>query len=202
MTFQKGKTNPRTEAMTAAKAKVIALVSEGWAPHKAMAEVGKQPDTIRIWMMRDKKFASDLVEAKEDAKNNSLRSLGIAKEDISFPQFSEMFLGQKVFPHHQDWVDLLEGREPSWLHESMIYEKGDPNRLLVNVPPEHAKSTVITVNYSTYRIALNPNVRIIVVSKTLIKAREFVYAIKQRLSHPRWLKLQTHLDQKGVGKRL
>ena len=197
MTFQKGKTNPRTEAMTAAKAKVIALVSEGWAPHKAMAEVGKQPDTIRIWMMRDKKFASDLVEAKEDAKNNSLRSLGIAKEDISFPQFSEMFLGQKVFPHHQDWVDLLEGREPSWLHESMIYEKGDPNRLLVNVPPEHAKSTVITVNYSTYRIALNPNVRIIVVSKTLIKAREFVYAIKQRLSHPRWLKLQTTFGPEG-----
>jgi hypothetical protein len=79
----------------------------------------------------------------------------------------------------------------------MIYEKGDPNRLLVNVPPEHAKSTVITVNYSTYRIALNPNVRIIVVSKTLIKAREFVYAIKQRLSHPRWLKLQTTFGPEG-----
>ena len=65
------------------------------------------------------------------------------------------------------------------------------------MPPEHAKSTVITVNYSTYRIALNPNVRIIVVSKTLVKAREFVYAIKQRLSHPRWLKLQTTFGPEG-----
>ena len=63
MTFQKGKANPRAEAMAAAKAKVIALVSEGWAPHKAMAEVGKQPDTIRIWMMRDKQFAADLTQA-------------------------------------------------------------------------------------------------------------------------------------------
>ena len=197
MTFQKGKANPRAEAMAAAKAKVIALVSEGWAPHKAMAEAGKQPDTIRIWMMRDKKFAADLTQAKEDAKERSLTALGIAREDISFPQFSEMFLEQKVFPHHQNWIDLLEGREPSWLHQSMIYEKGDPNRLLVNVPPEHAKSTVITVNYSTYRIALNPNVRIIVVSKTLVKAREFVYAIKQRLSHPRWLKLQTTFGPEG-----
>jgi hypothetical protein len=197
VTFQKGKANPRAEAMAAAKAKVIALVSEGWAPHKAMAEVGKQPDTIRIWMMRDKQFAADLTQAKEDAKERSLTALGIAREDISFPQFSEMFLEQKVFPHHQDWIDLLEGREPSWLHQSMIYEKGDPNRLLVNVPPEHAKSTVITVNYSTYRIALNPNVRIIVVSKTLVKAREFVYAIKQRLSHPRWLKLQTTFGPEG-----
>jgi hypothetical protein len=183
--------------MAAAKAKVIALVSEGWTPHKAMAEVGKQPDTIRIWMMRDKKFAVDLAQAKEDAKERSLTALGITRDEISFPQFSEMFLEQKVFPHHQDWIDLLEGREPSWLHPSMIYEKGDPNRLLVNVPPEHAKSTVITVNYSTYRIALNPNVRIIVVSKTLVKAREFVYAIKQRLSHPRWLKLQTTFGPEG-----
>jgi len=183
--------------MAAAKAKVVALVSEGWAPHKAMAEVGKQPDTIRIWCLRDKQFAADLAQAKEDAKERSLTALGIARDDISFPQFSEMFLDQKVFDHHQDWIDLLEGREPSWLHENMIYEKGDPNRLLVNVPPEHAKSTVITVNYSTYRIALNPNVRIIVVSKTLIKAREFVYAIKQRLSHPRWLKLQTTFGPEG-----
>jgi len=197
VTFQKGVNNPRTEAMAEAKAKVLALVAEGHSPHKAMELCGKKPDTVRIWMLRDKKFAADLAEAKEDAKNKSVKALGIAKDEISFPQFSEIFLDQKVFPHHQDWIDLLEGREPSWLHPSMKYEQGQQSRLLINVPPEHAKSTVITVNYSTYRIALNPNVRIIVVSKTLLKAREFVYAIKQRLSHPRWLKLQTTYGPEG-----
>jgi len=197
VTFQKGVNNPRTEAMVDAKAKVLALVAEGHSPHKAMELCGKKPDTVRIWMLRDKKFAADLAEAKEDAKNKSVKALGIAKDEISFPQFSEIFLDQKVFPHHQDWIDLLEGREPSWLHPSMKYEQGQQSRLLINVPPEHAKSTVITVNYSTYRIALNPNVRIIVVSKTLLKAREFVYAIKQRLSHPRWLKLQTTYGPEG-----
>ena len=197
MTFQKGVNNPRTEAMADAKAKVLALVAEGHSPHKAMELCGKKPDTVRIWMLRDKKFAADLAEAKEDAKNKSVKALGIAKDEISFPQFSEIFLDQKVFPHHLDWIDLLEGREPSWLHPSMKYEQGQQSRLLINVPPEHAKSTVITVNYSTYRIALNPNVRIIVVSKTLLKAREFVYAIKQRLSHPRWLKLQTTYGPEG-----
>ena len=197
MTFQKGVNNPRTEAMADAKAKVLALVAEGHSPHKAMELCGKKPDTVRIWMLRDKKFAAALAEAKEDAKNKSVKALGIAKDEISFPQFSEIFLDQKVFPHHQDWIDLLEGREPSWLHPSMKYEQGQQSRLLINVPPEHAKSTVITVNYSTYRIALNPNVRIIVVSKTLLKAREFVYAIKQRLSHPRWLKLQTTYGPEG-----
>ena len=197
MTFQKGVINPRTEAMADAKAKVLALVAEGHSPHKAMELCGKKPDTVRIWMLRDKKFAADLAEAKEDAKNKSVKALGIAKDEIAFPQFSEIFLDQRVFPHHLDWIDLLEGREPSWLHPSMKYEPGQQSRLLINVPPEHAKSTVITVNYSTYRIALNPNVRIIVVSKTLLKAREFVYAIKQRLSHPRWLKLQTTYGPEG-----
>jgi hypothetical protein len=183
--------------MAEAKAKVLALVAEGMSVHRAMEQLGKKPDTVRIWMMRDKEFAANLAEAKENAKERSIKALGIAREDISFPQFSEMFLDQKVFSHHQDWIDLLEDRDPSWLHPNMIYEKGDPNRLLINVPPEHAKSTVVTVNYSTYRIALNPNVRIIVVSKTLVKAREFVYAIKQRLSHPRWLKLQTTFGPEG-----
>ena len=202
MTFQKGNTNnPNVEKANAAKAKVIALVAEGMSVQRAMGQVGYKPDTARIWILRDKKFAEALEDAKADAKNNSTKSLGVDKLEIGFPQFSEVFLGQKVFPHHQDWIDMLEGREPSWLHPAMTYEAGDKNRLLVNVPPEHAKSTVVTVNYPTYRIALNPNVRIIIVSKTLYKAREFVYAIKQRLSHPRWLKLQTAYGPEGGWKQ-
>jgi hypothetical protein len=197
VTFQKGSNNPKRLAGAEAKKKVIALVSEGMSPKRAMEEIGNKPDTIRIWMMRDATFAAELEQAISDAKSNSIKALGIAKEDISFPQFSEMFLDQRAFPHHLNWIDLLEDRPPSWLHDSMIYEPGDKTRVLINVPPEHAKSTVITVNYSTYRIALNPNVRIIVVSKTLNKAREFVYAIKQRLSHPRWTKLQTTFGPEG-----
>ena len=201
MTFEKGSNNPRTAETAKTKAKVIALVQEGHSVHKAMEMVGNKPDTVRIWMLRDKKFAANLAEAREEAKSNSIKALGIAKEDITFAQFSEVFMGQKAFPHHLDWIDLIEGREPSWLHPSMTYEKADASRFLINVPPEHAKSTVITVNYPTYRIALNPNVRIIVVSKTLLKAREFVYAIKQRLSHPRWLKMQTAFGPEGGWKQ-
>ena len=107
MTFNKGTTNPKTLAMAAAKAKVLALVAEGHSVHKAMEMCGKKPDTVRIWCLRDKKFASDLAEAKETAKDASLASLGIPKEEIDFPQFSKIFLNQRVFPHHMDWIDLL-----------------------------------------------------------------------------------------------
>jgi hypothetical protein len=199
--FQKGGEHFATKGVAAAKEQVLESIRAGMTLQAAMVKSGKKPDTARIWMMRDPAFARSLEEARDDAEKKSFTSLGVEKESIPFKDFSKLFLDQTVFPHHQDWIDLLEGNEPSWLHPGMKYEPGQPNRLLVNVPPEHAKSTVITVNYSTYRIALNPNIRIIVVSKTLVKAREFVYAIKQRLSHPRWLKLQTAYGPEGGWKQ-
>jgi len=199
--FKSGDEHHRAKGVARAKEEVLEKVRVGVSPQAAMIAIGKKPDTIRQWMVRDPLFATALEEAKEEGSKSSFDAMGVQKEEIEFSVFSQLFLDQMVFPHHQDWVDLLEGQEPSWLHPSMIYEPGESNRLLVNVPPEHAKSTVITVNYSTYRIALNPNIRIIVVSKTLNKAREFVYAIKQRLSHPRWLKLQTAYGPDGGWKQ-
>ena len=172
------------------KSKVVAHVETGIEVRAAIAMVGRKPDVLKKWLT-DPAFAKDLEIAR--TKGSDLMKVTLGSENgknIDFATFSKEFLGNEVFPHQQDWIDVLEGKEPSWLHPSMSYEKGNKNRILINVPPEHAKSTVITVGYSTYRIAMDSNVRIIVVSKTLTKAREFVYSIKQRLSHPRYAKLQ------------
>jgi hypothetical protein len=172
------------------KAKVIAHVETGIEVRAAIAMVGRKPEVLKKWLT-DPAFAKDLEIARTSGSDLMKVTLGSENgKNIDFATFSKEFLGNEVFPHQQDWIDVLEGREPSWLHSSMSYEKGNKNRILINVPPEHAKSTVITVGYSTYRIAMDSNVRIIVVSKTLNKAREFVYSIKQRLSHPRYAKLQ------------
>ena len=199
--FKSGDDHHLAKGVAQAKKEVLEKVRVGVSPQAAMIAIGKKPDTIRQWMVRDPLFAAALEEAKEEGSKQSFDALGVQKESIPFADFSKMFFDQTVFPHHQNWIDLLEGREPSWVHENIIYEPGEGNRLLINVPPEHAKSTVVTVNYPTYRIALNPNIRIIVVSKTITKAREFVYAIKQRLSHPRWLKLQTAYGPEGGWKQ-
>ena len=195
--FKSGGEHHLVKGVAQAKEQVLEKVRVGVSPQAAMIAIGKKPDTIRQWMVRDPLFAAALEEAKEEGTKQSFDALGVQKESVPFAEFSKIFFDQSVFPHHQNWIDLLEGRDPSWDHPNIIYEPGESNRLLINVPPEHAKSTVLTVNYPTYRIALNPNIRIIVVSKTITKAREFVYAIKQRLSHPRWLKLQTAYGPEG-----
>ena len=190
MKFKAGAEHPKVKALAEAKEQVLELIASGADPKAAMGVVGKKPDNLKNWVYHDKDFAGKLKKAKLEGEKAFSKEHGRAKDKIDFVKFSETFLGNRVFDHQQDWIDLLEGNEPRWLHPSMVYDQADKNRVLINVPPEHAKSTTITVNYSTYRIAMDPNVRIIVVSKTLIKAREFVYAIKQRLSHPRWSKLQ------------
>jgi hypothetical protein len=139
---------------------------------------------------------------KERADKARLAGKGVIADlgdlkNISFPDFCEQFLDAKLFEHQLDWLDLIEGREPSWLPPGITYEPGDPKRVLINVPPEHAKSTTITTNYVLYNIVTNPNARVIIVSKTQGMARKFLGAIKTRLSHPAYIKLQTAFGPNG-----
>lgn len=184
-----GAQNPMFKDTEVAKDRVLSLVREGMGVKQAIGVVGRQEVTLRQWLSRDPKFAVALEDARQEGATRDLQG---DKLTLNFADFSKNFLHSQVFPHQQNWVDVLEGRVPGWLHPSMTYEPSDDKtRLLINVPPEHAKSTTITVNYSTYKICMDPdNTRIIVISKTLTKAQEFVYSIKQRLTHPMWAKLQ------------
>jgi hypothetical protein len=175
----------------------LVSIGQGMTNADASKVAGVSPDTVKYWVKSDKQFREDLDNARTE--RDSVRSGAKASDkfDIGFEDFSSKYLEMKVFPHQRNFISLLEQGEPEWLHPGMVYEPAARNRLLINVPPEHAKSTTVTINYSTFRIAMNPNVRIIIVSKTLYKAREFVYAIKQRLSHPRWGKLQQVFGPEG-----
>jgi hypothetical protein len=172
------------------KKNFLTAIANGMAVNAAADLAGVKPETTRYWMKSDDEFRLALDDAKIERDNVRAGANDASKFHIPFEDFSKEYLDMAVFPHQQNFISLLEKGEPAWVHDSMVYEPATRNRVLINIPPEHAKSTTITVNYSTYRIALDPNVRIIIVSKTLYKAREFVYAIKQRLSHPRWSKLQ------------
>ena len=178
-----------------AQAKVLALLEQGATVTAAMAAVGRQDTAFRQWSMNDESF-------KEKADKARLAGKGIKADmselsNISYPDFSEQFLDTTLFPHQLNWLDLIEGKEPRWQPTGMTYEPGDPKRILINVPPEHAKSTTITTNYVLHQIVTKPNTRVIIVSKTQGMARKFLGAIKTRLSHPGYMKLQTAFGPNG-----
>jgi hypothetical protein len=179
----------------AAQLQVLELLSQGSTVVDAMKAVGRNDVTFRQWSMADPDF-------KDKADKARLAGKGVKADlsnlkDISFEEFSEQFLDTKLFDHHKTWVDLVEGKQPRFIHPSMTYEQAATNRILINVPPEHAKSTVLTINYVTYRLAIDPNIRIIIVSKTQGMARKFLSAIKTRLSHPNWTKMQMAFGPNG-----
>jgi hypothetical protein len=196
MAAGKGKEHHNVIALREAKSKVIEFIKQGLSLDDAIARADRKPDVMKVWR-QDPAFMKELEKARAEGEKTLSIVTGDAKFKIGFEEFSKEFLDSPIFPHHRSWIDVLEAREPSYTHPSMVYEPASPKRLLLNVPPEHAKSTVITVNYCVYRIAMDPNIKITIVSKTQERAKEYLYSIKQRLSHERWAKMQAVYGSAG-----
>jgi hypothetical protein len=148
----------------------------------ALTAVDRGRTTYERWRREDGEF----VAAVERIRMMRSIAAPVEGEQIEFPEFSERYLDAHVFPHMQNVVDLIEGRDPSWVHPAMTHEAGERDLIMVNMPPEHAKTTSITINYVTYRIAMDPNIRVLLVSKTQTMAEKMLYAIKTRLTHPKY----------------
>ena len=172
-----------------ARKELIDLVRQGRTIADALKVVGRS----RSWYDTQRREADGFAAYMDNARFRTQDLAVDARSNLDdFAGFSEKFLGTRVPPHMLNVVDMLEGRDPSWLDPAMVFEKGSGglSRLLVNVPPNHAKTMTITINYVTYRIVKNPNISVMVISKTQEQAKKFLYAIKQRLTHPRYADLQ------------
>jgi hypothetical protein len=156
---------------------------------QSCASAGKSMKTYEYYRRTDKVFSDKVDRTRLGLKDKVFASGDV--HDISFAEFRERYLNQKTFPHQQNLVDVIEGREPAWLHPAMKWEEGlASNRILINIPPNHAKSITITVDYVTWQVCKNPNFRVLIVSQTQRLAADFLYAIKQRLTHPMYENLQ------------
>jgi len=173
-----------------AKQEFVDLVRYGSGIEGACEELGRSRSTYDRWRRLDPDFAALVDEVRTGVK-------GGRKGIPDFAAFCRDYLKQPLSWHQLQWVDLLEGRDPRQLHPSETYEPGDKSFILCNTPPEHAKTSTLSINYPTYRICADANVRIILVSKTDTMAREWLYAIKSRLTHPRFTQLQMAFGPPG-----
>jgi hypothetical protein len=137
------------------------------------------------WRSADKDYARRVDEIRAARTAAKDRGTDPDSSNMGFEEFRLKYFHQKTYPHQRVWIDVLEGREPADLHPAMTYEPGDPARVLINVPPNHGKSMTLTIEYVTYKVCTNPNIKVIVVSKTQTMAKDFLYAIKQRLTSHR-----------------
>jgi hypothetical protein len=172
-----------------AKRLILSGVAEGLTIEAATAASGKSYKTYEYYRRSDKVFADKMDRTRLGLKDKNFASSDV--HDIDFAEFRSRYLHSKTFAHQQNLIDVIEGREPGWLHPSMKYEPGlASNRILVNIPPNHAKSMTVTIDYVTWQVCQNPNFRVLIVSQTQQLAADFLYAIKQRLTHPNYEALQ------------
>ena len=180
-----------TRSLDEVKALVLGYLADGDRVEEAMMRVGRGVHTYNAWRKRDPAFMEKVV-------NLRARMAGKAPEDVGeFGQWREKYLFMKTYPHMWQWVDLLEGREPRDLHPAQVYRPGWSSRILVNTPPNHAKSTTITMDYVTYRICKDPNVRVIIVSESQNMAKKLLRGIKTRLTHPKFNALHQDFGPPG-----
>ena len=174
-----------SESKVAAQKRFLGHLQSGVTVAEALRLTGRSTATYEQW----RRESSDFRDAVSRIRLMKRVDGNVRGELLGFPEFSERFLNARVFPHMQNVVDLIEGREPSWMHSGMTFEPGDRDLVMVNMPPEHAKTTSITINYVTYRICMDPNIRVLLVSKTQQMAQKMLYAIKTRLTHPAYAEM-------------
>ena len=172
-----------------AKRLILSGVAEGMTIEAATAAAGKSYKTYEYYRRTDKTFCDKIDRTRLGLKDKNFASSDV--HDLTFAEFRQRYLHSQTFAHQQNLIDVIEGREPAWLHPSMKYEPGlANNRILLNIPPNHAKSMTVTVDYVTWQVCQNPNFRVLIVSQTQQLAADFLYAIKQRLTHPNYEALQ------------
>ena len=177
-----------------AKARVLELIRDGYKVAEACKVVQRSPETYRDWMKTDAAFkaaVADIRSIKAEEKETGKPAVP------DFETFCRDWLKQPLHIHQLRMLDVIEGRPPRDLHSSMDYLPGYPQRVLINVPPEHAKSTTFTVNYSVWLIHKNPDVRIVIISQGKTLAQRMLYEIKLKLTSPLYREMHMRFAPEG-----
>lgn len=164
-----------------AKARVIDMIQQGFKVQEAVRAVERTEETYRSWRKTDSEFKAAVDNIRTARSEEKELGRPVVPD---FDVFCRDWLKQPLHEHQLRMWDVIEGREPRDLHYSMDYRKGYPDRVLINVPPDHAKSTTFTVNYSVWLIHKDPNIRIVLMSKSETLAKRFLGEIKFKLTSP------------------
>jgi hypothetical protein len=164
-----------------AKKIVLDKLRAGWSISRACDYVGVSVKTYEYWLYRAKDPKDRQWFRDEVARIRQKQAMEAPPGVPDFETFSREYMGNRLFEHHLQWLDLLEGNEPRSVHPSQTYIPGHKNLLLINTPPHHAKSELFCQNYVTWRIVQDPNVRVLLVSASADRAKKNLDGIKNRL---------------------
>lgn len=187
---------PLKKGVTAREAKAIVLskIADGWSVRDACSAVNRSVETYRDWRRNDPDFAA-ATKRMRGVASGALAAVPVP----DFPKFADEYLNQPLPLHQLRAWDVVEGRSPREFESCMTYQAGEePGRFMIlNFPPNHGKSTTWTVNYVTWRIVRDPNVRVLIISKTIDLARKFLTSVTFQLTSEVFADFRATFDPAG-----
>lgn len=147
-------------------------ISQGMARWEAAQSLGKVKDsTVDMWLSRDPDFRFRYERAKLKARGEFEAPV------VSFDaDFRSRFYGHDTPAHMQRVMDVINEQV-----EIAEREQRRDRRVLILMPPEHAKTTLIQ-EYLCYRIAMDPTFRASMICSTQNQARKRLGAIARILT--------------------
>lgn len=158
------------------------VLDEGWTVSESAKKLGINRSHLSTRVKKAR-------EAREEAERKAAEEMAAGKQAAhhpwiqqkrnvgTFTEFFDNYFGSWRCPdcevHHE---------MPAFHHEIVDAIESDSRRVLINLPPYHSKSTLVTVWHTVYDIARDPNKRTIIVSKSAPFAKSFNRAIKDLLS--------------------
>lgn len=192
--------------MTEAKAKVIELIQAGYKVEDACKVVQRSAETYRDWQKKDPAFKSAIATIRA-ARAGEVESGGRPPVP-DFPEFCEE-LGLPMAPHHRAIWDVLNGRTPENMHASFKLQHGvkwdradyaealPGGRVIINMPPGHAKTRTFAIALTAWLVHKNPDVRVAVIARDQGLAKQILGTVKHILTSDVYRDLQLRYAPEG-----
>lgn len=189
--------------MKEAKLLVLSAIANGAKVEQACQLVDRSVETYRMWMRDDTAFNDDVQKLRDAHAKHGVGQAPVPDFDV----FCADYLNQPLHRHQLNMWDVIEGRPPRDPDPSMRHQRGmqwdsrtegaPAGRVIINLPPGHAKTTTFSINYITWLIHKDPNLKIIVVCKDQNLAKQILGAVKFRLTSPVYRDMHARFAPEG-----
>lgn len=152
--------------------KYLALIAQGATVAAAAEGAGVHKATPERWAREDREFRErrdEIRRLQRDARFADAEEAGdVTPLDGTFATFRKAMFNLETYYHQAKIIEAIENAPPMEI-------------VLVNLPPEHGKTTVL-VDFICRTLALEPDTRITYVSEGQGLARRVVGQVKNRMT--------------------
>lgn len=146
--------------------KFLEFIAGGATIAAACEKMGMHRGTYQHWRNVHPSFRSEI-----DALRNGKPSTGAESFQGDFISFRKTYFGMDTYWHQREIVRAIERAKPGEI-------------VLINCPPEMGKTTLLE-DWANFKLAMDPNFRITLVSEGMGHARKILARVATRMSDAR-----------------